>query len=235
MKDFRSPIEKLRTDAAEAALIRDLATDWCNAAFQRLRRYEFQYLVPDVDTKLPRLSAVRMFGRQGTPEADSAPTRVFPLPVGSCSAATRGPPWRGNATVRALGSRGLSQVGGRGARRRARAEAHIRRARRSGVAGGSGGATRRGSRRRAGPCTVAVGKTCPRLPQAGTLIDDRAEPALTELGAADGRPPPDGRKTAAGVGGRRRTILPEARLFRDDPDELAALGGGKGVVRPRFT
>jgi hypothetical protein len=28
MKDFRSSIEKLRTDAAEAALIRDLATDW---------------------------------------------------------------------------------------------------------------------------------------------------------------------------------------------------------------
>ncbi len=100
--------------------------------------------------------------------------------------------------VRALGSRGLSQVGGRGARRRARAEAHIRRARaeahirrarRSGVAGGSGGATRRGSRRRAGPCTVAVGKPCPRLPQAGTLIDDRANPPLPSL-----VPPTGGRR-----------------------------------------
>jgi hypothetical protein len=59
----------------------------CNAAFQSLRRYEFQYLVPDADTKLPRLSAVRMFGRQGTPEADSA------LPVASyeySSATTNG-------------------------------------------------------------------------------------------------------------------------------------------------
>src|SRR6266436_7373587 len=62
-------------------------------------------------------------------------------------------------------------------------------ARRSGVAGGSGGATRRGSRRRAGPYAVAVGKTCPRLPQAGTLIDDRANPPC-RVGAADGRPPP---------------------------------------------
>jgi hypothetical protein len=36
MKDYRASIEKLRTEAAEAALIRDLATD--RAKTRRLRR-----------------------------------------------------------------------------------------------------------------------------------------------------------------------------------------------------
>ena len=39
----------------------------CDRAFQRLRRYSFQYL-PDADTGLPQLSAVNQSGRQGTPE-----------------------------------------------------------------------------------------------------------------------------------------------------------------------
>jgi hypothetical protein len=36
------------------------------------------------------------------------------------------------------------------------------------------------------------------------------------------------------VDGEERYFLRHV-FFRDDPDELAALGGGKGVVRPRFT
>lgn len=54
------------------------------AAFQSLRRYEFQYLT-DVDTKLPRLRTVRMFGRQGTPEANT----VLPIASYEYGAATR--------------------------------------------------------------------------------------------------------------------------------------------------
>lgn len=49
--------------------VRSRAT--CLAPFQRLRRYDFQY-IPDKDTRLPRLSTVRMYGRQGTPEANVA-------------------------------------------------------------------------------------------------------------------------------------------------------------------
>jgi len=37
---------------------------------QRLRRYAFSYR-PDADTRQPRLGAVQMFGRQGTPEETS--------------------------------------------------------------------------------------------------------------------------------------------------------------------
>ena len=48
----------------------------CATAFQRLRRYEFQYLEVS-DTKLPRLRTVRMLGRQGIPEENTA------LPVAS--------------------------------------------------------------------------------------------------------------------------------------------------------
>jgi hypothetical protein len=48
----------------------------CNAPFQRLWRYEFQY-VPDADTQLPRLRTARMYGRQGTPEENIA------LPIAS--------------------------------------------------------------------------------------------------------------------------------------------------------
>jgi RHS repeat-associated protein len=43
----------------------------CHTPLQRLRRYEFQY-VPDTDTQLPRLHTVRVFGRQGTPEENTA-------------------------------------------------------------------------------------------------------------------------------------------------------------------
>ena len=48
----------------------------CGTPFERLRRYELQYL-PDTDTQLPRLRTVRMFGRDGTPEANTA------LPIAS--------------------------------------------------------------------------------------------------------------------------------------------------------
>src|SRR4029077_7116490 len=48
----------------------------CEAAPERLRRYELSYL-PDADTQQPRLQSVRMFGRQGTPEENIA------LPVAS--------------------------------------------------------------------------------------------------------------------------------------------------------
>ena len=43
----------------------------CAAATERLRRYELSYLA-DADTQLPRLSSVRMFGRQGTAEENIA-------------------------------------------------------------------------------------------------------------------------------------------------------------------
>src|SRR4051794_1829249 len=43
----------------------------CAAATERLRRYELSYL-SDADTQLPRLSSVRMFGRQGTAEENIA-------------------------------------------------------------------------------------------------------------------------------------------------------------------
>ncbi len=43
----------------------------CASPLERLRRYEFQYQ-PDTDTQLPRLHAVRLFGRQGTPEENTA-------------------------------------------------------------------------------------------------------------------------------------------------------------------
>src|SRR6202451_3674409 len=46
----------------------------CLAFSQRLRRYSFQYS-PDPDTGLPQLVKVSMFGRDGTPEANT------PLPV----------------------------------------------------------------------------------------------------------------------------------------------------------
>ncbi len=39
----------------------------CSKPYQRLRRYEFHYVL-DTDTHLPQLDTVRMFGRQGTPE-----------------------------------------------------------------------------------------------------------------------------------------------------------------------
>jgi hypothetical protein len=40
MKDFQSTIEKLRKDAAEAALIRDLATDWAKREiYDRLHQH----------------------------------------------------------------------------------------------------------------------------------------------------------------------------------------------------
>lgn len=40
MKDFKAPVEKLRQDAAEAALIRDLATDQAKrAVFDRLHEH----------------------------------------------------------------------------------------------------------------------------------------------------------------------------------------------------
>lgn len=48
----------------------------CDAAPERLRRYQFSYL-PDADTKLPRLTAVQMFGREGTTEATT------PIPIAS--------------------------------------------------------------------------------------------------------------------------------------------------------
>ncbi|MFP2906014.1 RHS repeat-associated core domain-containing protein [Pyxidicoccus sp. 3LFB2] len=48
----------------------------CASAYTRLRRYDFTYL-PDADTQQPRLSSVRLFGRQGTPE------QHVPLPVAS--------------------------------------------------------------------------------------------------------------------------------------------------------
>jgi hypothetical protein len=48
----------------------------CDKPYQRLRRYEFQYL-PDPDTQLPRLRSSRMFGRQGTPEENTA------MPIGT--------------------------------------------------------------------------------------------------------------------------------------------------------
>ncbi len=48
----------------------------CTTPLQRLRRYELQY-APDVDTQLPRLQSVRMFGRQGMPEETIA------LPIAS--------------------------------------------------------------------------------------------------------------------------------------------------------
>ncbi|WP_240359176.1 RHS repeat-associated core domain-containing protein [Pyxidicoccus trucidator] len=50
----------------------------CTSAYTRLRRYDFTYL-PDADTQQPRLSTVRMLGRQGTPEQN------VPLPVASFS------------------------------------------------------------------------------------------------------------------------------------------------------
>jgi RHS repeat-associated protein len=42
----------------------------CEAPFERLRRYQFEYPSQgyDPDTGLPRLRAVRLFGREGTPE-----------------------------------------------------------------------------------------------------------------------------------------------------------------------
>ena len=56
--------------------VRSRAT--CATRLQSLRRYDFQY-EPDTDTLLPRLGAVRMFGRQDTPEASVA------LPVANYS------------------------------------------------------------------------------------------------------------------------------------------------------
>ena len=56
----------------------------CGTPFQRLRRYEFQYL-PDTDTQLPRLRTVRMFGRQGTAEENTA----LPIATYDYGSATR--------------------------------------------------------------------------------------------------------------------------------------------------
>ncbi len=50
----------------------------CSTEPQRLRRYAFAY-GPDADTGLPRLNAVTMFGRQGTPEENTS------LPVAAYS------------------------------------------------------------------------------------------------------------------------------------------------------
>jgi hypothetical protein len=44
----------------------------CGASAERLRRYEFSYLLPDADTRQPRLNAVQMFGRQTTAEENTA-------------------------------------------------------------------------------------------------------------------------------------------------------------------
>ncbi|HKR23157.1 MAG TPA: VCBS repeat-containing protein, partial [Pyrinomonadaceae bacterium] len=44
----------------------------CSDPLQRLRRYVFDYPTPDPDTRLPRLRQVRMLGRQGTTEENSA-------------------------------------------------------------------------------------------------------------------------------------------------------------------
>ncbi len=57
----------------------------CGTPFERLRRYEFQYL-PDTDTHLPRLRTVRMFGRQGTPEENTA----LPIATYDYGSATHG-------------------------------------------------------------------------------------------------------------------------------------------------
>lgn len=43
----------------------------CTGPTERLRRYVFTYL-PDADTQQPRLSAVQLYGRQGTPEQSLA-------------------------------------------------------------------------------------------------------------------------------------------------------------------
>ncbi|WP_147451091.1 RHS repeat-associated core domain-containing protein [Corallococcus llansteffanensis] len=49
----------------------------CTGSPEKLRSYAFTYL-PDADTKQPRLSAVRLSGRQGTPEASvSLPVASF--------------------------------------------------------------------------------------------------------------------------------------------------------------
>jgi hypothetical protein len=41
----------------------------CGDNYVRLRHYELQYPSPDGDTQLPRLQTVKVFGRDGTPEA----------------------------------------------------------------------------------------------------------------------------------------------------------------------
>jgi hypothetical protein len=53
---------------------------------ERLRRYELLY-APDADTQQPRLQSVRMWGRQGTPEADIA----VPIASYTYGTATTGP------------------------------------------------------------------------------------------------------------------------------------------------
>lgn len=60
----------------------------CATPSQRLRRYELQYPDhgEDPDTRLPRLRSVRMFGRQGTPEENSA----LPLAAYDYGTATTG-------------------------------------------------------------------------------------------------------------------------------------------------
>jgi hypothetical protein len=52
MKDYRASVEKLRTDAAEAALIRDLATDPDKRElYDRLHRH-FKSLADEVEQAL---------------------------------------------------------------------------------------------------------------------------------------------------------------------------------------
>jgi hypothetical protein len=58
----------------------------CRTAPERLRRYEFQYTA-DLDTGLPRLATVQMFGRQGSPE-ETTPMPVASYTYGSATSAT---------------------------------------------------------------------------------------------------------------------------------------------------
>ena len=58
MKDYRASIEKLRTDAAEAALIRDLATDKVKRdMYDNLHRH-FNRLADEVEQAIKTGAAV---------------------------------------------------------------------------------------------------------------------------------------------------------------------------------
>src|SRR5262245_37502365 len=59
----------VRIDKVDAVNVNSKAT--CSDSNVRLRHYELEYQ-QDVDTQLPRLHAVRLFGRDGTPEATTA-------------------------------------------------------------------------------------------------------------------------------------------------------------------
>ena len=49
MKDYQASIEKLRTDAAEAALVRDLATDPAKREMYSRLHYHFNRLAEEVE------------------------------------------------------------------------------------------------------------------------------------------------------------------------------------------